>query len=361
MKKAEKITIDKALDLLAAPRRLSADEWQTILLSFDGEDRKVLSRAAHDVAFRLFNGGVYVRALIEISSFCRNNCFYCGLRCGNPLAARYRLSKEEILACCERAAAVGFNTFVLQGGEDPVQNDEWISDVVSAIKERFPCKAVTLSVGERTAEGYTMLRAAGADRYLLRHETANAGHYSLLHPKGMSLENRKQCLFRLKELGYQVGSGMMIGSPGQTIGHLAEDLALLEELQPHMIGIGPFIPAKGTPLEGEPQGSAELTLLIISLLRLRFPNALIPATTALATLLPDGTEQGILAGANVVMPNVTPLEAREKYTIYNNKKITDSEAADQINVLDDRLAKIGYHIDFSRGDYKTENLCRIVR
>lgn len=351
----KKIAVDEAIDLLQSQTRLSTEEWCTVLCAFDADTRELLSHKAREVALHRFGSGVYVRALIEISSYCRNNCFYCGLRCGNSLAARYRLSKEEILACCERAAAVGFNTFVLQGGEDPVQNDEWISDVVSAIKERFPRKAVTLSVGERTAEGYTMLRAAGADRYLLRHETANAGHYSLLHPKGMSLENRKQCLFRLKELGYQVGSGMMIGSPGQTIGHLAEDLALLEELQPHMIGIGPFIPAKGTPLEGEPQGSAELTLLIISLLRMRFPNALIPATTALATLLPDGTEQGILAGANVVMPNVTPLEAREKYTIYNNKKITDSEAAEQIAALDDRLAKIGYHIDFSRGDYKTEN------
>lgn len=349
----KKIAVDEAIDLLQSQTRLSTEEWCTVLCAFDADTRELLSHKAREVALHRFGSGVYVRALIEISSYCRNNCFYCGLRCGNSLAARYRLSKEEILACCERAAAVGFNTFVLQGGEDPVQNDEWISDVVSAIKERFPRKAVTLSVGERTAEGYTMLRAAGADRYLLRHETANAGHYSLLHPKGMRLENRKQCLFRLKELGYQVGSGMMIGSPGQTIGHLAEDLALLEELQPHMIGIGPFIPAKGTPLEGEPQGSAELTLLIISLLRLRFPNALIPATTALATLLPDGTEQGILAGANVVMPNVTPLEAREKYTIYNNKKITDSEAAEQIAALDDRLAKIGYHIDFSRGDYKT--------
>ena len=349
----KKIAVDEAIDLLQSQTRLSTEEWCTVLCAFDADTRELLSHKAREVALHRFGSGVYVRALIEISSYCRNNCFYCGLRCGNSLAARYRLSKEEILACCERAAAVGFNTFVLQGGEDPVQNNEWISDVVSAIKERFPRKAVTLSVGERTAEGYAMLRAAGADRYLLRHETANAGHYSLLHPKDMSLENRKQCLFRLKELGYQVGSGMMIGSPGQTIGHLAEDLALLEELQPHMIGIGPFIPAKGTPLEGEPQGSAELTLLIISLLRLRFPNALIPATTALATLLPDGTEQGILAGANVVMPNVTPLEAREKYTIYNNKKITDSEAAEQIAALDDRLAKIGYHIDFSRGDYKT--------
>lgn len=348
----KKIAVDEAIDLLQSQTRLSAEEWCTVLCAFDADTRELLSRKAREVALHRFGSGVYVRALIEISSYCRNNCFYCGLRCGNSHAARYRLSKEDILASCERAATSGFNTFVLQGGEDPVQNDEWLADVVSAIKEHYPLKAVTLSVGERTAEGYAILRAAGADRYLLRHETANAGHYSLLHPKGMSLENRKQCLFRLKELGYQVGSGMMIGSPGQTIRHLAEDLALLDELQPHMIGIGPFIPAKGTPFESEPQGSAELTLLLISLLRLRFPNALIPATTALATLLPDGTEQGILAGANVVMPNVTPLEAREKYTIYNNKKITDSEAAEQIAALDDRLAKIGYHFDFSRGDYK---------
>ena len=352
-KKVKNFAVDEAITRLESRARLSADEWCAVLCAFDADGRELLARRAREVALHQFGSGVYVRALIEISSYCRNNCFYCGLRRGNSLAARYRLGKDDILACCERAAAAGFNTFVLQGGEDPAQSDAWLADVVSAIKERYPEKAVTLSVGERSAEGYAILRAAGADRYLLRHETADATHYSNLHPQGMSLENRKRCLYLLKELGYQVGSGMMIGSPGQTIQHLAQDLMLLDELQPQMIGIGPFIPARGTPFESEQRGSADTALLLVSLLRLRFPRALVPATTALATLLPDGTEQGVLAGANVVMPNVTPPGERGKYTIYDNKKITGSEAVEQVAALDERLAKIGYHVDFSRGDYKT--------
>lgn len=352
MGKTGKCTVDEALVLLRNSRKLRAAEWRLLLTSFCAEDRCLLAAEARKVSTARFGNGVYVRALIEISSYCRNNCLYCGLRCGNTLASRYRLSKDEILACCDSAAGLGFNTFVLQGGEDPVQGDEWLADVVMSIKQRYPRKAVTLSVGERTAQGYALLRAAGADRYLLRHETANDGHYSFLHPANMSAVNRRHCLKVLGALGYQVGSGMMIGSPGQTMDYLVEDLMLLDELRPQMIGIGPFIPAAGTPFAAEPHGGTEMTLLLISLLRLRFPRALIPATTALATLLPDGTEQGVLAGANVVMPNVTPLEAREKYTIYNNKKTTGSESAEQLTALDERLARIGYRIDFSRGDYE---------
>lgn len=336
---------------LALPGKLSAVEWSAILEVFEGADRELLAARAREVSLRHFGNGVYVRALIEISSYCRNNCRYCGLRCGNSLASRYRLGKEQILSCCDSAAASGFNTFVLQGGEDPVLSGEWLADVVSTIKERYTDKAVTLSLGERSAAEYALLRRAGADRYLLRHETADYGHYSHLHPSGMSLGNRKQCLFTLKELGYQVGSGMMIGSPGQTRDSLAQDLAFLDELQPQMIGIGPFIPAKGTPFENECPGSVEDTLLFISLLRLRFPKALVPATTALATLCDNGTERGIMAGANVVMPNMTPLEQRNKYTIYDNKKTGGSESGRQLALLDERLAKIGYRIDFSRGDY----------
>lgn len=352
MEKADKCTVNEALALLELPRRLSVTEWSSLLCAFENENRLQFAAAAREAACAYFGDGIYVRALIEISSYCRNNCHYCGLRCSNRHAKRYRLSKDEILECCGRAAQSGFNTFVLQGGEDPQQSDEWLADVVSSIKERYPAKAVTLSVGERSADGYAMFRAAGADRYLLRHETADAAHYSFLHPTAMSAYNRRHCLNVLKELGYQVGSGMMIGSPGQTMEHIVKDLMLLDELQPQMIGIGPFIPAAGTPFEKEPQGSVEMTLLLISLLRLRFPHALIPATTALATLLPNGTEQGILAGANVVMPNVTPLHARKKYTIYDNKRITGSESAEQLAVLGERLAKIGYRIDFSRGDFK---------
>lgn len=347
----EKNAVDKAIALIRNPRKLSVEDWNGILRTFDEGGREQLAAEARKTASLIFGNRVYLRALIEISSFCRNNCLYCGLRCGNRLAARYRLDKEQILECCDHAALAGFNTFVLQGGEDPMLDDVWLADVVSTIKEHYPQKAVTLSVGERSYEGYAMLRRAGADRYLLRHETADAAHYSQLHPAEMSLDNRKQCLATLKELGYQVGAGMMVGSPGQTREHLASDLEYLDNLQPHMIGIGPFIPAKGTPFGNEPSGSIEDTLLLISLLRLRFPKALIPATTALATLCSDGTERGVLSGANVVMPNMTPPDVRDKYTIYDNKKNHGSESGQQIALLDARLASIGYCADFSRGDY----------
>ena len=342
---------DNLLKQLAAPDKVSAEAWHALLVETDAAQRLRLVSLAREVARARFGNGVYVRALIEISSHCRNNCNYCGLRCGNRLAQRYRLSKEEILECCREAAALGFNTFVLQGGEDPQQSDEWLADVVAAIRAEFPTKAITLSVGERSVEGYSMLRNAGADRYLLRHETANESHYAHLHPANMNPGNRLHCLEHLKALGYQVGSGMMVGSPGQTMEHLVEDLMLLDTLQPQMIGIGPFIPAAGTPFESEPPGSVECTLLLISLLRLRFPRALIPATTALATLCSDGTERGILAGANVVMPNVTPQACRGKYTIYDNKKSGGTESAGQLDLLAEKLEVIGYHIDFSRGDY----------
>jgi biotin synthase len=342
---------DNLLELLASPASMPADAWRRLLAEPDYGQRRQLALLARGVAQSNFSTGVYVRALIEISSYCRNNCNYCGLRCANKLAQRYRLGKDEILGCCRFAATLGFNTFVLQGGEDPVQGDEWLADVVAAIRSEFPEKAITLSVGERTSEGYSLLRNAGADRYLLRHETANAGHYSMLHPHSMSQANRLRCLADLKRLGFQVGAGMMVGSPGQTAEHLVEDLMLLDELQPQMIGIGPFIPATGTPFAGEHPGSVELTLQLISLLRLRFPKALIPATTAVATLCDDGTERAVLAGANVVMPNVTPPSYCEKYTIYDNKKNNGSESAQQLDVLAEKLDKIGYFIDYSRGDF----------
>lgn len=331
--------------------KVSADVWRALLVLESPAQRAELARMARSVATERFGNAVYVRALIEISSYCRNNCNYCGLRCGNTLASRYRLGKEQILACCRKAALLGFNTFVLQGGEDPLQSDEWLAEVVSEIRAEFPNKAITLSVGERSTAGYELLRRAGADRYLLRHETADENHYLFLHPHAMSRANRLRCLADLRNLGYQVGTGMMIGSPGQVVEHLVADLMLLDELKPQMIGVGPFIPASGTPFEHEPAGSVEQTLHLISLLRLRFPHALIPATTALATLLPDGTERGILAGANVVMPNFTPVEVRKSYSIYDNKKCNGSESAEQLHLLADKLDKIGYRIDFSRGDY----------
>ena len=342
---------DNLMEQLVSPGKMPADAWRALLTEPDAVQRAQLALLAREVSQARFGKGVYIRALIEISSYCRNNCRYCGLRCGNTLAQRYRLSKDEILECCREAAALGFSTFVLQGGEDTMQTDEWLADVVAAIRAEYPTKTITLSVGERSAAGYRMLRDAGTDRYLLRHETANSAHYAHLHPQSMSFENRRACLFELKRLGYQVGSGMMVGSPGQTVEHLVEDLMFLDELQPQMIGIGPFIPATGTQFAEEPPGSVDDTLLLVSLLRLRFPKALIPATTALATLCDDGTQRAILAGANVVMPNVTPTACRAKYAIYDNKKSNGCESAQQLDLLAAELEIIGYHIDFSRGDY----------
>lgn len=348
MNKTEFSTI---VERLTAGETMEKHHWLSLLSLPAGEERAALATLAATVAREHFGHGVFVRGLVEISSYCKNNCYYCGLRSANKEASRYRLTKEQILACCRQGAELGFNTFVLQGGEDPLQTDQFITDVVAAIHHEFPEKAITLSVGERSREAYAAFRQAGAARYLLRHETASSSHYARLHPAAMSDAHRKQCLFTLKELGYQVGSGMMIGSPWQTAEHIAEDLIFLDELQPQMIGIGPFIPAAGTPFATSQAGSASLTLLLLSLLRLRFPKALIPATTALATLLPDGMERGILAGANVVMPNLSPMDVRDKYSIYNNKKSSGSESAQSLQLLAARLEEIGYHIDYGRGDF----------
>ena len=347
----EKKRLCEYMDLLAGAETVPAEVWRALLVGLSDEERGMLAAEARRGASYNFGNGVYLRALVEISSYCRNNCNYCGLRCGNSGAVRYRLTKEEILDACSAAASLGFNTFVLQGGEDPLMTDSWLADVVASIKSLFPEKAVTLSVGERSYEWYAMLRKAGADRYLLRHETASEEHYRYLHPEKMSLANRKESLYRLKDLGYQVGAGMMVGSPGQGVEELVADLCFLDELKPEMIGIGPFIPATGTPFEAFPAGSADTVLLLISLLRLRFPKALIPATTALATLCNDGTQRGILAGANVVMPNFTPSDVRDKYTIYNNKKGDGSESGEHVALLGKLLGEIGYRIDLSRGDY----------
>lgn len=332
-------------------KAISREEWRTLLTSLNKDEKETLRSMAVSVAEENFGKGIFIRGLIEISSFCRNNCFYCGLRRSNLSAQRYRLTKEEILECCARGTRLGFNTFVLQGGEDAVQNDEWLADVVREIRVAYPNKAITLSVGERSACAYRLFREAGADRYLLRHETRNDEHYSLLHPQTMSATKRRESLTILKKEGFQTGSGMMIGSPGQTVEHLIDDLQFLEELNPEMIGIGPFIPAADTPFADEPAGSIETTLLLISLLRLRFPSALIPATTALATLHPDGRKQAILAGANVVMPNLSPRSVRSKYSIYNNKATAGCESAEEIKKLEKELHTIGYHINYARGDY----------
>ena len=297
-----------------------------------------------------FGHDIYLRGLIEFTNYCRNDCYYCGIRRSNRSCERYHLTKEEILSCCEKGHALDFRTFVLQGGEDMSYKDEDLCDIISSIKDRFPDCAVTLSIGEREPESYRRYREAGADRYLLRHETADPQLYARLHPGELSLKHRIFCLYELKKLGYQVGAGMMLQAPGQTTEHLVKDLRFLQQLQPEMIGIGPFIPHQDTPFWNEPAGTARLTLVMISILRLMFPKALIPATTALGTIDPAGREKGILAGANVVMPNLSPAGVREKYLLYNGKISIRDEAAEAKQNLIQKIAEIGYHVKITRGD-----------
>ena len=293
---------------------------------------------------------VFMRGLIEITSHCRNNCLYCGLR-RDVKCRRYRLSKEQILSCCRTGHELGFRTFVLQGGEDAWFSDAVLCDLVVEIKSLFPDCAVTLSLGERGRESFARLREAGADRYLLRHETADAAHYAHLHPAEMSFEHRMQCLRDLRELGFQVGAGFMVGSPGQTVDTLKKDLAFISDFRPEMVGIGPFIPAAGTPFENEPAGSVDMTLRLLAIIRILHPHVLLPATSALGTLHPQGRERAIAAGANVVMPNLSPQDTRALYSIYNNKLSTGSEAAESAADIRLRMAAIGMEVPIARGDF----------
>lgn len=293
---------------------------------------------------------VFMRGLIEISNHCKNNCLYCGIR-RDAKCRRYRLSKEQILDCCRTGHGLGFRTFVMQGGEDAWFTDEVMCDIVEAVKREFPDCAVTLSLGERGRESFRRLRDAGADRYLLRHETADADHYRHLHPAEMTLEHRMQCLHDLRDLGYQVGAGFMVGSPGQTVETLKKDLAFIEEFKPEMVGIGPFIPAAGTPFEGERAGSVEITLRLLAMIRVMHPHVLLPATSALGTMHPQGRERAIAAGANVVMPNLSPQDTRALYSIYNNKLSTGSEAAESAADIRLRMAAIGMEVPMDRGDF----------
>lgn len=327
-------------------------ELAGIIACEDSTVREHAALLAREATLRHFGRGVYIRGLIEVGSYCRNNCYYCGIRRNNGRAERYRLDDAAILEQCHEGYGLGFRTFVLQGGEDPAFGDERLVPLVAAIRSGFPDCAITLSLGERPRDSYRRLFDAGADRYLLRHETADAEHYARLHPAELRLDERKRCLYALKEIGYQAGSGFMVGSPFQTAGNLAGDLLFLRELEPAMVGLGPFIPHADTPFAEYPAGKAEDALLMISLVRLMLPRALIPATTALATLAEDGRERGILAGANVVMPNLSPVGVRDKYRLYNGKLAANAEAAENLRELADRLAKIGRHIEFVRGDFK---------
>ena len=330
-------------------------EYDFINLLRRAEDKSFcekLRQSAESLRNEVYGRKIFIRGLIEISSYCKNDCFYCGIRRSNKNAERYRLTKEEILSCCEKGNGLGFKTFVLQGGEDPFYTDDKVCDIVSSIKEKYPDCAVTLSLGEKSRESYKRLFDAGADRYLLRHETADDFHYSRLHPENLTLENRKRCLYDLKEIGFQVGTGFMVGSPYQTDESIAKDLMFLKALDPHMVGIGPFISHKETCFKDFENGSVEKTLFLLSVIRLMLPNVLLPATTALGTLCKNGRERGIMAGANVIMPNLSPADTREKYSLYDNKLATGCEAAENLEKLKKEIEITGCKIVTDKGDYK---------
>ncbi|MDD3220990.1 MAG: [FeFe] hydrogenase H-cluster radical SAM maturase HydE [Clostridia bacterium] len=332
---------------------LSQDEFVTLLdgLSKDKDASEFLKDEARRTAQRHFGQDIYIRGLIEFTNYCRNDCYYCGIRRSNDKASRYHLTKEDILECCRTGYQLGFRTFVLQGGEDLSYSDEDMCEIISSIRQGWPDCAITLSVGERERDTYQKWFDAGANRFLLRHETAERTHYDKLHPPGLTAEHRQNCLRVLKSIGYQTGTGFMVGSPFQTTENLASDLIFIHELQPEMVGIGPFIPHQDTPFKDYSAGSLELTLHLISILRLMLPNGLLPATTALGTIHPQGREMGILAGANVVMPNLSPVDVRKKYLLYDNKICTGEESAECRDCLNKRLESIGYRIVTARGDY----------
>lgn len=331
---------------------LNDEEFKALLQDNSKETQDFLAERASAVKKEIYGTDVYIRGLIEFTNYCKNDCYYCGIRRGNDRADRYRLTKEQILDCCEVGYNLGFRTFVLQGGEDAYFTDERIIDIIKAIKSNYPDCALTLSIGEKSYESYKAFYDAGADRYLLRHETADECHYGKIHPKELSLANRKQCLYNLKKIGYQVGCGFMVGSPFQTTENIIEDLKFIKELNPNMVGIGPFVPHKDTPFKDYARGSLELTLKLLSIIRLMLPHVLLPATTALGSIDALGREKGILAGANVVMPNLSPRDVRKKYLLYDNKICTGDEAAECIVCMKNRMKSIGHEVVVSRGDYK---------
>jgi len=344
--------IDALVDKLCAQHSLEEAEYAQLIEQRTDELAALLARRADAVRREIYGNAVFVRGLIEISNICKNDCLYCGIRRGNANCQRYRLTPEEILGCADEGYALGFRTFVLQGGEDAWFTDERLCALIGTLKARHPDCAVTLSLGERSRESYAALRAAGADRYLLRHETADRAHYEKLHPAEMSYDNRMRCLRDLRELGYQVGCGFMVGSPHQTAAELAKDLKFIETFQPDMCGIGPFVPHHDTPFRDEAAGTVELTCFLLSIIRLIHPPVLLPATTALGTIDPLGREKGILAGANVVMPNLSPVSVRKKYELYDNKICTGEESAQCKDCLNNRMRGIGYEIVTDRGDIR---------
>lgn len=336
---------------LAETRDLSRADLKLLLRTITDAEAEELYAQARRVREAVYGKAVYLRGLIEFTNVCKNNCYYCGIRRDNAHVERYRLDDATILECCDRGYDLDFRTFVLQGGEDPTYSDARICNLVREIKRRHPDCAVTLSIGEKSEASYRAYFEAGADRYLLRHETANPEHYRTLHPPELSGENRKRCLKTLKANGYQVGAGMMVGAPGQTLDYLVDDLEFMRALQPEMIGIGPFIPQKDTPFGGQPSGTLEMTLHLLAIIRLMQPDVLLPATTALGTIDPLGREKGILAGANVVMPNLSPTSVRGKYLLYDGKICTGDEAAECRRCMALRIERTGYHVEIDRGDH----------
>ena len=344
--------IKELISKLSNNHSLTLEEYELLISERTDEAADELRRLAVETRKKHYGNSVYIRGLIEISNICKNDCLYCGIRRSNKDCERYRLTKEQILYCCDEGYALGFRTFVMQGGEDAYFTDERLCDIVSAIKSKYPDCAVTLSMGERSRESYERLYAAGADRYLLRHETATAEHYEKLHPSEMRFEERMQCLRDLKDIGFQTGCGFMVGSPYQTYADIARDLKFIEEFKPQMCGIGPFIPHKATPFASFSAGTVELTCYLLSIVRLICPTVLLPATTALGSIEEGGRERGILSGANVVMPNLSPVDNRKKYELYNNKLYSNAESAQAKAELEKRIKSIGYEVVEARGDAK---------
>lgn len=340
------------IDHIRQTNDISPEDLQLLLTTDDKQLTETLAAAAREVATSIYGKKIFLRGLVEISSHCKNDCLYCGLRRSNRGAVRYRLGEEEIMACCANGYRLGFRTFVLQGGEDPWFSDERMCHIVSAIRKQYPDCAITLSLGERSRESYQALFDAGANRYLLRHETADPQHYARLHPSEMSWQRRIDCLYALKDIGYQVGCGFMVGSPYQTVETLYADLQFIRQLRPHMVGIGPFVATHDTPFADQPNGKVETTLRLLAIIRLLHPHVLLPATTALGTLHPTGRELGILHGANVVMPNLSPLAHRKDYAIYDHKICTGEEAAECTACTELRLKRIGYESVVDRGDFR---------
>ena len=345
--------ITKLVYRLRDERNLSDDEFK-YLLEHDDADA-LLASEADRVRRSIYGTDIYIRGLIEFTNYCRNNCYYCGIRRDNRCLERYRLDEETILKCADDGYRLGFRTIVLQGGEDPYYTDDRICRIVSGIKKQHPDTAITLSIGEKEHESYLAYFNAGADRYLLRHETANPGHYSRLHPAELSAKHRQDCLYDLKSIGYAVGAGIMVGSPYQTTENIIEDLRFMQKLKPEMIGIGPFLSHKDTPFRDKENGSLYLTVRLLAILRLMFPYSLLPATTALNTIHPEGRNMGFRAGANVIMPNLSPSEIRRLYTLYDNKVSTGADSAQSVNLLDEAVSKLGYNIVIGRGDPRKED------